>query len=214
MADDAAPVMLAGVSLGRSRHVCAFFDDKDQEIDVLLPFVREGLEAGEKAIHVVDPDLRDSHLDRLRRGGIDVEAAQQRGQLEVKTTDEVYFPDGDFHPDVTMALYEDMLKRARSEGYPLTRLIAAAPRVVAERHDKNAFLEYEARLNGRFHDYEDPIICTYDGTSFDGRTIVGVLRTHPVAMVGSGPVENPFFAPPAQFLEELRRSKGGRPRRN
>jgi hypothetical protein len=35
-------VRLAGTALGRSRHVCAFFNTKDEEYRVLLPFIKEG----------------------------------------------------------------------------------------------------------------------------------------------------------------------------
>jgi len=48
-------MILAGVALGRYPHVCAFFEDKDEEHPCFLPFIREAIEAGEKAFHVVYP---------------------------------------------------------------------------------------------------------------------------------------------------------------
>ena len=39
-------VRLAGTTLDRSRHVCAFFHSKKEEYRVLLPFVKEGFENG------------------------------------------------------------------------------------------------------------------------------------------------------------------------
>jgi hypothetical protein len=33
---------------------------------VLLPFIKKGIERGEKAFHIVDPDLREKNLERLR----------------------------------------------------------------------------------------------------------------------------------------------------
>ena len=73
-------MILAAVALGRYPHVCAFFEDRDEEYACFLPFIREAIEAGEKAFHVVDPALRDDHLERLRQGGIDVEQTQRKGQ--------------------------------------------------------------------------------------------------------------------------------------
>jgi hypothetical protein len=55
-------MVLAGVSLGRYPHVCAFFEDRDEEFTCFLPLMREGIEAGERAFHIVDPALRDDHL--------------------------------------------------------------------------------------------------------------------------------------------------------
>ncbi len=45
------PVHLAGSVLDRSRHICASFHSKDEEYDVLLPFIKEGFEHGDKAYH-------------------------------------------------------------------------------------------------------------------------------------------------------------------
>jgi len=43
------PIWLAGSVLGNRCHVCAFFNGRDEEYEVLLPFVRDGLERGEKS---------------------------------------------------------------------------------------------------------------------------------------------------------------------
>ena len=39
-------------TLGKHRHVCAFFNGTEEEYRVLLPFVKEGLARGEKAFHI------------------------------------------------------------------------------------------------------------------------------------------------------------------
>jgi hypothetical protein len=50
-----APISLAGSQLGQPRHVCAFFNGDEEEYRVLLPFIQDGCERGDKAIHVVNP---------------------------------------------------------------------------------------------------------------------------------------------------------------
>lgn len=73
------PVHLAGATLGEHRHVCAFFNGPDEEYRVMLPFMKEGMERGEKAFHVVDPKLREEHLRRLQSVGIDTTATERSG---------------------------------------------------------------------------------------------------------------------------------------
>src|SRR6266850_2319116 len=58
------PITFAGARLGRHRHVCAFFNTRDEEYRVFLPFIKEGLSHGEKAFHIVDPKLRRGHFDQ------------------------------------------------------------------------------------------------------------------------------------------------------
>ena len=43
------PIPFAGSMLGAQRHVCAFFHNPDEEYRVLLPFIKDGFEGGEKA---------------------------------------------------------------------------------------------------------------------------------------------------------------------
>jgi hypothetical protein len=64
-----APISLAGSQLGEVRHVCAFFNSDDEEYRVLLPFIKDGFECGDKAVHVVNPDQRHDHLQRLAAVG-------------------------------------------------------------------------------------------------------------------------------------------------
>src|SRR3984893_1869336 len=93
MTDSIEPVRLAGSVLSRSRHVCAFFHSKEEEYRVLMPFIKDGFEKGDRAFHVVDPRHRPEHLQRLGREGIDVADAEARGQLEVRRWQEAYIKD-------------------------------------------------------------------------------------------------------------------------
>src|SRR5207249_11289504 len=76
-------VQFAGGTLGRDRHICAFFNSIGEQHRVLRSFIKEGFDRGEKALHFVDPRLREEHLKRLAEAGIDVERAMGSGQLEV-----------------------------------------------------------------------------------------------------------------------------------
>jgi hypothetical protein len=48
-----APISLAGSHLGETRHVCAFFNNDEEEYRILLPFIKDGLKCGDKAVHVL-----------------------------------------------------------------------------------------------------------------------------------------------------------------
>src|SRR5882672_8527865 len=78
------PIRFAGSVLGAQRHVCAFFHAPDEEYRVLLPFIKEGFDRGERAFHIVDPALRAEHLRRLESAGIDTKQTEQRGQFELR----------------------------------------------------------------------------------------------------------------------------------
>src|SRR2546425_2800779 len=175
-------VALAGGMLGRQRHVCAFFNTRDEEYRILLPFVKEGLERGEKAIHIVDPVLRSDHLARLRDAGIGVEAAQASGQLEVLDWKDTYLRNGSFDRRAMTALVEDMLSRTRAEGFPRARIVGHMEWALQDGCDVNAAVEYEARMNDVLPRYDNPGVCVYDRGRFDAGTAMDVLRAHPVML--------------------------------
>ena len=158
MAPSAQPIHFANATLGNERHICAFFHSSDEEYRVLLPFIREGIEHGEKAFHIVDPKLIDDHSRRLREAGIDTEATSQRGQLVVKRWQDAYLRDGHFDQDRMLALIEEVLSAGPKEGYPLTRLVAHMEWALEDFPGVDDLVEYETRLNFLLPKYKDPVI--------------------------------------------------------
>src|SRR6266704_6403257 len=109
MATNGHSVKFAGGILGRQRHVCAFFNSIDEEHRVLRSFIKDGLDGGERAFHIVDPELREEHLKRLAEAGIDVEQAMGTGQLEVRPWQDAYLRGDRFDQDARQGLLEEML---------------------------------------------------------------------------------------------------------
>jgi hypothetical protein len=74
----------------------------------LLPFIKDGFDCGDKAVHVVNPDQRANHLQRLAAAGIDPTAAQQSGQFELRINTEAYLRDGRFDQDRILEVFEQL----------------------------------------------------------------------------------------------------------
>lgn len=117
------PISLAGSQLGAVRHVCAFFANDDEEYRALLPFIREGLSFGDKAVQVINPG-RQEHLQRLAEAGIDPTVHERSGQLQIRNSTDVYLRDGSFDQDRMLAAFEDMASSSRTaEGFPMSRIV-------------------------------------------------------------------------------------------
>src|SRR5438093_3612023 len=117
-------IPFAGSLLDERRHVCAFFHSPDEEYRVLLPFIKDGFERGEKAFHIVDPKLRAEHRQRLASAGIDLETAETSGQFELRNWADAYLRDGHFDQDRMLALIQEVLDGGRQQGFARTRLVA------------------------------------------------------------------------------------------
>ncbi len=123
MASSEHSVELAGVNLAGRNHVCAFFNTIDEEHRVLGSFYKDGIDRGEKAAHIVDPENRGEHLKRLAEAGIDVQKMMDTGQLEVVPWTDVYVRDHRFDQDAMLTAVEKLIQSGTAAGYPLTRLV-------------------------------------------------------------------------------------------
>jgi len=204
MGTNGGSVHCAGSSLGQHRHICAFFNSVDEEHRVLRSFIKDGFDSGDKAFHIVDPELRGEHLKQLAESGIDVERAMGTGQLELRRWQDAYLRGDRFDQDAMLALLEEVLQSGDASGYPLTRLVAHMEWALLDKPGVDDLLEYETRLNYVLPKYDDPVICTYDLAKFSAGVVMDIMRTHPVVIIGRVLQENPFFVPPDQFLLEIR----------
>jgi hypothetical protein len=204
MATENHSVQFAGGTLGRQRHICAFFNSIEEEHRVLRSFMKDGFARGEKAFHIVDPGLREEHLKRLTEAGINVLQAMGSGQLEVRRWQDTYLREDHFDQDAMLALIEEVLQSSAAAGYPLTRLLAHMEWALLDKPGVHNLVEYETRLNYVLPKYDDAVICTYDLSKFSSTVVMDIMRTHPEVIIGGVLQENPFFVPPDEFLREMR----------
>jgi hypothetical protein len=206
------PSRSAGANLTRHRHVGAFFRTPEEKYRILLPYMREGIERGEKAFYVVDPQLRYEHPKRLQAGGIDTPAEEEDRQLEVRSWPDAYLRDGHFDQASMLALIEEIFRAGQARDYRLTRLVAQMEWALEDVPGVNDLVEYETRLNFILPKYKDALICTYDYARFGAGVLMDIMRIHPSLLVGGVLQENPFFVPPGRFLQELRERGANRSR--
>jgi hypothetical protein len=198
------PISLAGSQLRELRHVCAFFSSDDEEYKVLLPFIKDGLECGDKAVHLVNPHQHVEHLHRLASAGIDPTAAQRTGQLDVKINTEVYLREGKFDQDRMLQTFEQLASGNAEGGFPLSRIVCRMDWEVGDQSRLQDVIEFESRVNDVWSRHDDAVICTYNLKKFGGDAVIDILRTHPMGIVGGILHQNPFYIPPDVFLHERR----------
>jgi MEDS: MEthanogen/methylotroph, DcmR Sensory domain len=198
-----APISFAGSQLAETRHVCAFFNSEEEEYRVLLPFIKGGFEHGHKAVHVINADQKSEHMKRLVAAGIDPVAAERNGQLELRTNTEVYLRDGQFDKDRMLHAFEQIASGNAAGGFPLSRIVCRMDWAAAGKSYTNDLIEFESRVNHVWENHEDSVICTYHLGKFGGDTVIDIMRTHPMIIIGGTLQRNPFFVPPGEFLREF-----------
>ena len=197
-------IHLAGKIVGKARHIGAFFRSKAEQFQVLAPFIKEGLNRGEKSLHIIEPPSRETHSRQLREAGVDVDRATAQGQMELIPWDELPLLDGRFDKNAMLVNLQRRLSAAAEQGFPLGRLIGHMEWALQDRPGVGDLAEFEASVNDVLPQFDYVAICAYDLSRFPATTIVDVIRSHPAVIIGATLHDNPFYTAPDQLVEEFR----------
>lgn len=195
------PVSRTIADLEPGDHLCCIYETDAEHRQVVTPFLRQGLERGEKVMYVVDARTAETILGYLRDEGLDVAPYLARGQLAILTHDETYMRNGVFDPQGMIALLRSETAQALAEGYPALRLTGEMTWALRGLPGSEQLIEYEARLNDFFPGSRCLAICQYDQRRFDPAVLLDVLRTHPTAVIGTEVYDNLYYVPAAELLE-------------
>lgn len=196
-------VHLAGSALTCPCHVCAFYHSSEEQYAALLPFFKEGLDAGERAVTFVDASEREERLKRLRRAGIDVDSTQRNGQLEVNVWEDVYLRDGRFDADEMLDLVQDTINAGLQRGFSRTRGWANMEWALQDVPGVEQLAVYESRLNYVLPLYGEAIVCAYNVTRFPAFVLEDVARAHPHLLADGWVQANSHYVPPDKLVPEL-----------
>jgi AcrR family transcriptional regulator len=164
--------------------VCALFSGAEETYAGLLPFIVDGVEQGQRAVHVVGPMARAPHLERLASAGIDVERALDTGQLEVATWEATYLRGGRFDSTGMVLSLQKALAESRSRGFAVTRLIGFMEWALEQAPGVEDLVAYETELDLSLRGRADAVICAYDLERHRAGLVAQLQAAHPLAVVG------------------------------
>ena len=171
---------MADAELGRHRHVCGLFEGPNDAEGVLLPFVLEGLARGNRVIHAVED--REAYLGGLARR-IDVSAALESGQLEIRTWDETYLLGGSFSSRRMLAYIRHLFREGPSLGFAGTRLIGEMEWALSGAPGADELLDYEAGVDAILARPGAWALCAYDVRHHPANQMADVVAAHEAAVV-------------------------------
>jgi two-component system cell cycle sensor histidine kinase/response regulator CckA len=181
-------------------HLCLIYETEKEHRALLTPFMRQGLELGEKVLYIIDDHTQKEVLNYLRNDGMVVESYLKSGQLVISSVDETYLRGGIFDTDAMIELLRDETERSLEQGYSALRLTGEMTWSLKGKRGSERIIEYEARVNEIIPKSRCLAICQYDRRRFDPVMLSDVLATHPVAIIGTEIFDNFYYVPPEDFL--------------
>ncbi len=161
-------------------HFCLFYEDKDDLLDILIPYFREGLENNEYCIWVTSEPLTKKEAEGAAEKEIpNFEKYLKKKHIEIIPYDEWYLKDIGLQR--VLNDWVEKLNHARSQGYDGLRLTENTAWL--EKTDWKSFTDYEEDVNNVISNYEMIVICTYSLENYGPYEILDVIHNHQFALI-------------------------------
>ncbi|MEJ6022022.1 MEDS domain-containing protein [Ramlibacter sp. PS4R-6] len=203
MRDRTRNINLCGESLQGLQHVCAFFDSREEQYEVLNPYFSEGLETGDEVVTIVESAFHEEHVRRMSQGGVHVGKGLESGQLKVVASEASYIKDKVFVADRMYAMLEEVLCNATNGPYGSVRTMGDMEWALKNLPGTDELMMYEARVNLLASHHDCTLLCAYDVNRFSGRVIADVLATHSHVIINGKVHTNPYYVDPVTYLSKL-----------
>jgi hypothetical protein len=178
-------------------HLCLLYDDDPrQQLPTLVPFIKHGLDVGERCVYVADDlTIFDLH-EALTADGVDVLREMTRGALLLLTGAE-WRQRGELDSDARAAQVRAMIDDALDGGYKGVRLGVEMTWTLGPPIDAARLRDWEAAISTIFTpELPARMICQYSRWRLAPGALHAGIVTHPQAILGNGLYANPFYAAP------------------
>src|SRR6266487_5803347 len=200
LAAQTTPLIAALEQLGPHDHFCSIYESPQENYAVAIPFIRIGLDRGEKCIYIADDGTVGDVRQAMHSDGIDVDQAIASKALVLATKEQAYLEQGSFHPDWMFSFWKEATHLALSEGFSALRATGETEWVLRGGRGLERWMEYESRLTHTLSENNCSALCQYNRRLFPPELVLDVIRTHPMVVYGGTVCRNLYYVPPDEFL--------------
>jgi len=165
-------------------YLCSFYEDKMEQFQVVLPFLKEGLAKGEKCLYLADENTAAEIKAGLLMHGVDVGSHLKSRQLTVVTKRETYLPRGRFDPNAMVSYLISAVDAALREGYSGFRFAGEAAWMLQDLSSLDDLIEYERMLCKALGSRPVKALSQYNARRFFSNTLMKLLKLHPRVLLG------------------------------
>jgi PAS domain S-box-containing protein len=196
----ATPLLTALEQLAPHDHLCSIYESSEEHFAVAIPFIRIGLDRGEKCIYIADDGTEAVVRDAMSAEGIDVERAIATDSLVLEKKEAAYLKQGSFDPEWMFTFWADATAEAMSQGFSALRATGETEWVLRGAPGLERWMEYESRLTHMLADHNCSALCQYNRQLFPPEVILDVIRTHPTVIYRGVVCRNMYHVPPDELL--------------
>jgi hypothetical protein len=162
-------------TIEQGNHIIAVYPNKDEKFDEAFAFLKDGLQRNEVVVLTTTDLPKDEIRARMRNEWkVDVIELETRGDIIIRTTEEVYFRDGIPNIQRTIALWSTLVENCISKGKRGIRIFGDMAAFFKKGFTKELF-DYESSLEQRFN-FPAIGICAYDSKDINNNMTSEQIR--------------------------------------
>ncbi len=164
-------------NLSYGSHFCYLYDNKNDLLDVLVPFFKLGLENNEYCIWVISEDLSKKQvMESLRKEVKNLDSYLSKNQLKLFEYDEWYKNSGVFNASEVIKGWLKHLNNALKKGFKGLRITGDVK--LLDMEELESFVEYEIQLNSVIETEKIVCNCTYPIGIYNKFQLLDIASSH------------------------------------
>jgi len=168
-----AAIHVGGVPIPLPGHVATFYSSEAGRLRLTIPFLADGLRAGQPCFLAGSAELLELYKTNLKKqDGVDLDRAVANGQFWAVGFDGATVEAG-------VAFWEGKFADILSHGPSVIRHVGEMATVVRMFPSEDEMLRFEQAYDVMCRRYPVAAICQYDAREFDGLAMLRALKAHP-----------------------------------
>ncbi|MCG3217309.1 MAG: MEDS domain-containing protein, partial [Candidatus Heimdallarchaeota archaeon] len=184
-------------------HLSLIYENKEDQLNVIIPLMLMGLERNEKCIYIFDENTEKELIIAFNKFE-DIQKYTKSNQIEFLSKEQTYLNNGVFDPDKMINLIKKFEQKTIEDGYNGLRLTGEMTWIFSNSFEVENLINYEAKLNNFLPQSKILTICQYSENEFTPDILLDVLATHPKIILNHQIHKNPNYIPPELFFARIR----------
>jgi len=166
-------------------HLCQFYQNEEDLIDILVPYFKAGLESNEFCMWITSEPLGvEDAKTSLKRTVRNLDDYIETSQIEVLDASQWYTKSGKFEPRRVLEAWIEKENQILERGFD--RLRVAGNSSWLDMRDWREFVDYEATVNNIIGNHRMIAICSYSLNKCGPCEIIDVVSNHQSALIKQG----------------------------
>ncbi|HYE97558.1 MAG TPA: MEDS domain-containing protein [Planctomycetota bacterium] len=159
-------------------HICHFYRNRKELVDVLVPFFKAGLEQGERCAWITAPPLPSVEaVAELRKAVPDLDRHLAEGRIRIADFN-VWYP-AQLGDQANQVIGQWLAAEEQALAAGFRGLRASGNTAFVRPEDREGFMRYEARVTDAFQGRRIVGLCSYDLLQCAATDVFEAVHTHP-----------------------------------